>query len=49
VPSSGLGEQAQAWMPKRSGHAVNGGLEGRSERPLEGMGNPDPPEQGMHE
>jgi hypothetical protein len=29
VPASGLWKQAQAWMPERGGHAVNGGLEGR--------------------
>jgi hypothetical protein len=30
---AGLWKQAQAWMPKRSGHAVNEGREGRRERP----------------
>jgi hypothetical protein len=40
VPASGLWKQAQAWMPERGGHAVNGGLEGRSERPARGHGQP---------
>jgi len=36
VSSSELWKQAEPWMAKRSGHAVNGGLEGRSERPARG-------------
>jgi hypothetical protein len=40
MPSSGLWERAQPWMAQRSGHAVNGGLEGRSERPARGYGQP---------
>ena len=42
VSSSGLWEQAQPWMAKRSGHAVNGGPEGRRERPARGYGQPRP-------
>jgi hypothetical protein len=30
---AGLWKQAKAWMPERSGHAVNGGPEGRRECP----------------
>ncbi len=40
--SSGLWEQAKPWMAKRSGHAVNEGLEGRSERQARGFGQPRP-------
>jgi hypothetical protein len=37
---AGLWKQAQAWMPKRSGHAVNGGPEARRERPVTWEGTP---------
>jgi len=38
MPSSGLWEQAQPRMAKRSGHAVSEGLEARSERQARGCG-----------
>jgi hypothetical protein len=41
---AGLWEQAQAWMPERSGRAVNGGREGRRERPAAWQGHPRPTE-----
>ena len=37
---SELWEQAKPWMAKRSGHAGNGGLEGRSERLARGHRQP---------
>ena len=40
MPSSGLWKRAKPRMAKRSGHAESGGLEGRSERPARGHGQP---------
>ena len=39
---AGLGEQAQAWMPERSGHAVSGRPEDARERPATRQGPPRP-------
>ena len=33
-------EASEAWMAKRGGRAVNGGLDGRRERPARGQGKP---------
>ena len=40
MSSSGLWKQAKPRMAKRSGHAVNEGLEGLSERPTRGHEQP---------
>jgi len=42
---AGLWKRAQAWMPKRSGHAVNGGPEARRERPVTWQGHRRPREK----
>ena len=46
VPESRAVGASGATMAERSGHAVNGGLEGRRERPATGMGSPEREDDG---